>query len=233
MLGRFIDGRWIRPEATPAAAPSGRIDLTVNEWYGVFEWYGLTCHLCGEAINDRLTFPHDLSPSADHLVPVSRGGTNALANLRPAHLVCNSRRSNLALRGKVRATPEVSSESLFDALLNQKKILIEGALWMPVLNKPIAWWRLHRCRVSRFLLRHKRWSFAIASLLEIAILTYIAAHTHVTTTSSWILTILFVSTPFIGRGLMELWANPHSLARGRIMGWDFEEAGDEGPSATL
>jgi 5-methylcytosine-specific restriction endonuclease McrA len=35
-----------------------------------------------------------LDASIDHLVPVSRGGTNDAANLRLAHLRCNVRRHN-------------------------------------------------------------------------------------------------------------------------------------------
>ena len=44
----------------------------------------LVCLLCGYPGADTV----------DHLVPVSKGGSNADANLRPAHRVCNSRRGN-------------------------------------------------------------------------------------------------------------------------------------------
>lgn len=56
------------------------------------ETYGTTCHLCLKPV--RLDAPprHPLRPSADHIVPRSHGGTNAIANLRPAHYGCNSRR---------------------------------------------------------------------------------------------------------------------------------------------
>ena len=56
--------------------------------------YGTTCHLC-------------LQPGAttkDHLIPVSYGGTDSLANLRPAHHRCNSHRRNRLL------TPALLSE---------------------------------------------------------------------------------------------------------------------------
>ncbi|MEU8086323.1 HNH endonuclease signature motif containing protein [Micromonospora sp. NPDC049101] len=32
--------------------------------------------------------------TADHVTPLSRGGTNDLSNLRPAHKACNSGRGN-------------------------------------------------------------------------------------------------------------------------------------------
>ena len=44
----------------------------------------LVCWLCGAPGADTL----------DHVTPVSRGGTNDPANLRPAHRACNSERGN-------------------------------------------------------------------------------------------------------------------------------------------
>jgi len=48
----------------------------------------VVCWLCGYPGADTL----------DHVVPVSRGGTNDPANLRPAHRGCNSDRGNRAPR---------------------------------------------------------------------------------------------------------------------------------------
>lgn len=48
----------------------------------VLETYGDTCWICG----------HPGADTADHLTPRSRAGTDALANLRPAHLFCNTGR---------------------------------------------------------------------------------------------------------------------------------------------
>lgn len=49
--------------------------------------YGTDCHLCGGPG----------ATSADHLVPRSKGGTDALDNLRPAHLGCNIARGDTDL----------------------------------------------------------------------------------------------------------------------------------------
>lgn len=54
--------------------------------------YGARCHLCGDAIDLALRKPDPLSLSIDHVVPRSRGGSDDLSNLRPAHLGCNSAR---------------------------------------------------------------------------------------------------------------------------------------------
>ena len=48
----------------------------------MLESHGSRCHLCGGIVE-----PRDLH--VDHVVPVSKGGTSALANLRPAHAACN------------------------------------------------------------------------------------------------------------------------------------------------
>jgi 5-methylcytosine-specific restriction endonuclease McrA len=47
---------------------------------------GTICWLCG---NLRIRRPAD---SADHVIPRSRGGTDVMDNLRPAHHRCNARR---------------------------------------------------------------------------------------------------------------------------------------------
>ena len=55
--------------------------------------YGSVCHLCGQPINLTLTGTRDpMRLSLDHLIPRSRGGTNSIENLRPAHFRCNSAR---------------------------------------------------------------------------------------------------------------------------------------------
>lgn len=49
--------------------------------------YGRTCHLC-------------LKPgatTADHIVPRSKGGSDAISNLRPAHGRCNYRRGDRSI----------------------------------------------------------------------------------------------------------------------------------------
>lgn len=52
----------------------------------VLRMQGTVCWLCG---NDVVRRPAD---SADHVIPRSRCGTDALENLRPAHHLCNARR---------------------------------------------------------------------------------------------------------------------------------------------
>lgn len=54
-------------------------------------WTG-TCGICGNALDRSARHPDPLSPSLDHIVPVSRGGAHVVANLQWAHLICNIRK---------------------------------------------------------------------------------------------------------------------------------------------
>lgn len=48
------------------------------------------CHLCGEPIGDNVTDPtHPMFITLDHLIPLSKGGSNKIENLHLAHRKCN------------------------------------------------------------------------------------------------------------------------------------------------
>ena len=55
----------------------------------VTDAYGWTCTLCHRPIDPHATALRDRL-SIDHVLPVSRGGTDAIENLRPAHYGCNA-----------------------------------------------------------------------------------------------------------------------------------------------
>ena len=58
----------------------------------VIELYGSVCYLCGDDIPGGR---HYLQPDAltiDHVIPVARGGSDDIENLRPAHRACNIRK---------------------------------------------------------------------------------------------------------------------------------------------
>ena len=66
---------------------------------------GAECHLCGYAVNLDLRWPDRQCASIDHVVPVSKGGVDTLANVRLAHWHCNTVRGAgpIPLRDAMRA----------------------------------------------------------------------------------------------------------------------------------
>lgn len=50
------------------------------------------CGICGGLIDSGALAPDPESPSVDHVVPLSKGGTHTMDNVQAAHLLCNSRK---------------------------------------------------------------------------------------------------------------------------------------------
>lgn len=81
MLGRAaLGGDPLGPVSDPRPGWGGRRAARLRA--ATLDAYGTVCHICGRPGAD----------SADHLIPRSQGGPDTLANLRPAHRSCNSRR---------------------------------------------------------------------------------------------------------------------------------------------
>ena len=68
--------------------------------------YGNTCHICGSEIDLTRRWPDPLSATRDHIIPRSRGGSDSLDNVRPAHLRCNSSRQARPLSSLTRSADE-------------------------------------------------------------------------------------------------------------------------------
>lgn len=52
------------------------------------------CQICETPIQPDLRYPEPLSPSIDHITPLSLGGADNAPNKRATHLICNIRRGN-------------------------------------------------------------------------------------------------------------------------------------------
>lgn len=59
------------------------------------------CALCGKPVDKTLKWPHPLSKSVDHIIPVSKGGhPSDIQNLQLAHLCCNGEKSSKMIEPK-------------------------------------------------------------------------------------------------------------------------------------
>lgn len=62
------------------------------------------CGICGKPVDFTLKSPHPLSPTIDHIIPISKGGHPAdLENLQLAHWACNRQKSDKLIERKVPA----------------------------------------------------------------------------------------------------------------------------------
>lgn len=52
------------------------------------------CKLCNQLVHLSIKYPDPKSPSLDHIIPLSKGGTHALKNLQLTHLECNIKKGN-------------------------------------------------------------------------------------------------------------------------------------------
>lgn len=52
------------------------------------------CAICGQPINYSLPHLDPMSYVVDHVIPLSKGGTDTLNNKQPAHRACNRTKSD-------------------------------------------------------------------------------------------------------------------------------------------
>lgn len=65
------------------------------------------CGICGKPVDFSYRYPHPLSPTVDHIIPVSKGGhPSDLANLQLAHRCCNREKSDKLIDRKYLANDE-------------------------------------------------------------------------------------------------------------------------------
>jgi hypothetical protein len=155
----FIDSirMYDDPRAASKASTRARKDGRRKTWDGVTDWQILDrddwlCQIPGcelGPIRADLAHPDPLSPSVDHIIPITRARdvappdfpVDAQANKRAAHLICNTSRGNALAEGG----PRVRRTVLVPKRL-QDKCPVHGP------RKPVAlpWPKLAYWRPCRF-----------------------------------------------------------------------------------
>ena len=75
--------------------------------WAVYERDGGRCGLCGDGVERSIKWPDTRCASLDHIVPISRGGTDGSDNVQLAHLGCNQAKQN-RLPGETRRPRRVA-----------------------------------------------------------------------------------------------------------------------------
>jgi 5-methylcytosine-specific restriction endonuclease McrA len=76
-----------RYRARKRAAVVERVD-----YEAIIERDNRLCHICGDAVDLSLAKYHPMSKSFDHVIPLSKGGSHSMGNVKLAHFGCNSRK---------------------------------------------------------------------------------------------------------------------------------------------
>ena len=82
------------------------------------------CGICGKPVDKTLKYPHPLSATVDHIIPLAKGGhPSDLANLQLAHFCCNRQKSDkLSLRVEFEAAPKVVPNRLLPQTFDWKTV---------------------------------------------------------------------------------------------------------------
>lgn len=68
------------------------------------------CGICGRPVDKSIKYPHPMSPTVDHIIPIAHGGSSDISNLQLAHRCCNRAKSDKLVEKKTfEQIPEVVS----------------------------------------------------------------------------------------------------------------------------
>ena len=66
------------------------------------------CGICGKPVDHSLKYPHPMSATIDHIIPVSKNGhPSSLENLQLSHMGCNRQKSDKIFKEKEVFEPAV------------------------------------------------------------------------------------------------------------------------------
>ena len=102
-----------RPTQTPqiqkavAEGSADRVRFTPDTYKIVVKNYNGICPLCGKPLSEK-------EATIDHIVPLSRGGTNDVGNLRPVHFECNQLKGSFLDNEMYRTMGNITSNYVYN-----------------------------------------------------------------------------------------------------------------------
>lgn len=70
------------------------------------------CGICGREIDPSFKYPHPLSATVDHIIPVAKGGhPSELSNLQAAHRCCNRWKSDRLVASRMKGVLQDEDEN--------------------------------------------------------------------------------------------------------------------------
>ena len=71
------------------------------------------CGICGKPVDKSLKYPHPLSPTIDHIIPINKGGHPCdINNLQLAHFCCNRQKSDKIIAVNTKEEQTISNREL-------------------------------------------------------------------------------------------------------------------------
>lgn len=101
--------------------------FTESEWLKVCARFGHRCPSCGK----------HCALTADHIIPLSKGGTNDISNIQPLCRSCNARKNNRLIVCYLRWLGEVDSSEVLHLQDNRHSAPYGG--WPTVVIQPRLW----------------------------------------------------------------------------------------------
>lgn len=82
------------------------------------------CALCGKPVDKSLKYPHPMSATVDHIIPLAQGGhPSDISNLQLAHFCCNRQKSDkLYEKPEAVKTPALISNRLLPQTFDWKSV---------------------------------------------------------------------------------------------------------------
>jgi len=95
MHGRYCSRQCMRLDGKDRRRARKRDAYVADVWRSrIFERDDYRCQICGKRLEMKQSAPHPKSPTIDHIVPLSAGGTHEPSNCQAAHFLCNAQKSN-------------------------------------------------------------------------------------------------------------------------------------------